>query len=115
MSDVKQPQKKHSVRPVDPAPEKAQPELIELVPWPDGRLFKFMKAHNKEGKETFPILGQTKTATGEIKAIQLAGTPHFEIADMICNAVNVVASAANGAPASPGNITPLPTEQPNGV
>ena len=112
MSDSKQPVKKHSVRPEEPKGDApASPELIELVPWPDGSLFKFMKATSKEGKEVFPILGQTKNKAGEVKGIQLAGTPHFEIADMICNAVNVVASAAKqqapeGAPE---------TEKPNGV
>ena len=112
MSDTKQPTKKHSVRPEEPKAEQAKPELIQLEPWPDGSLFKFMKAHGKEGQEVFPILGQTKTATGELKAIQLAGTPHFEIADLICNAVNTVSQAAKELP-----VTAAPTaeEKPNGV
>lgn len=116
MSDTKTPAKKHSVRPEEPKAETApvtEKKLIELQPWPDGSLFKFMKAHGKEGQEVFPILGQTKTKTGEVKAIQLAGTPHFEIADMICNAVNVVAQASKSetAQAAPENITPLPTAE----
>lgn len=98
--DIKQPTKKHSVRPVE-TPAIPEKELIELQAWPDGSLFKFIKAHSKEGQELFPILGQTKTKTGEVKAIQLAGTPHFEIADMICNAVNTVAQAAKELPAAP--------------
>lgn len=114
MSDTKTPAKKNSIRPAEPKAATSQPELIELQPWPDGSLFKFMKAHDKEGREVFPILGQTKGAGGEVKAIQLAGTPHFEIADMICNAVNVVAQAAKPETA-PDNVTPLLTEQPHGV
>lgn len=89
--------KKISIRPEEPKQEET-PETIELVQWPDKSLFKFIKAHNREGKEIFLIIGQRKTKAGEIKPIQLAGTSHFEIADMICNAVNVVSTAAGATP-----------------
>lgn len=99
MSDTKQPIKKHSVRPETPAPTTATPEQISLVPWDDGKLFKFMKGHTREGGDVFPILARqaTKEEPG-FKVIQVAATPHFEIADLIANCVNLVTESAKQGP-----------------
>lgn len=82
------PEKKHSVRPADPVPEQPT-ELIALETFPDGSIVKFAQGTNKEGKPIYPILGLVNG-----KTVQIAGTAHFEIADMICMAVNLVSTAA---------------------
>lgn len=81
--------KKQSVRPPDPklALEDRMPEQIALVPFDDGKMFKYMP--HPSGK-SIAICGRI---AGN-KMIQLAGTPHAAIADMICNAVNAIAEAA---------------------
>lgn len=82
--------KKESIRPPEPklalAPEEA-PKEIALVPFDDGKMFKYMP--HPSGK-SIAICGRV---AGN-RMIQLAGTPHAAIADMICNAVNAIAEAA---------------------
>lgn len=79
--------KKESVRPPDPKLklEENLPAQIALTAFDDGHMFKYLP--HPSGK-SFAICGRVGS-----KQIQLAGTPHEAIADMICHAVNAVASA----------------------
>lgn len=82
--------KKESIRPPEPKLALAKdetPKEIALVPFDDGKMFKYMP--HPSGK-SFAICGRV---AGQ-KMIQLAGTTHAAIADMICNAVNAIAEAA---------------------
>ena len=80
--------KKTSERPADPKlklEEQSLPAQISLTAYDDGQMFKYQP--HPSGK-SFAICGRVGN-----KQIQLAGTPHEAIADMICHAVNAIAAA----------------------
>lgn len=90
--------KKVSERPADPKlvlEEQKAPAEIALTAFDDGQMMKYMM--HPSGK-SFAIMGRVGN-----KQIQLAGTPHQAIAEVICNCVNAMAHATREAQAEPQN------------
>jgi hypothetical protein len=80
--------KKTSERPPEPKlklEDQSLPAQIALVAFDDGQMFKYLP--HPSGK-SFAIMGRVGN-----KQIQLAGTPHQAIAEIICTSVNAISAA----------------------